>query len=273
MFSCWPPTERVSRIDTAHLTRLLHRLRSGEIGVEDAIAELTMLPYQDMGFARLDHHRALRTGDPEIVFGQSKTPAQIAAIMEQLAARNGTVLCSRASEDAFEATQQRIPHAIYDAVARVIVVRQSPERIPGPDGVTVVSAGTADLPVAEEAALTVEALGHAVTRLNDVGVAGLHRLLAVVDELRAANVLIVVAGMEGALPGVVAGLVAVPVIAVPTSVGYGANFDGIAALLTMLNSCAAGLAVVNIDNGVGAGVMAVRINRLAQVSQNAAAME
>ncbi len=260
-------------MDAAYLRDLLHRLRSGHVDVEAVLGELTMLPYQDVGFARLDHHRALRTGTPEIVFGQSKTPAQIAVIMEQLAARNRTVLCSRASEEAFEATRRLVPHAAYDATARAIVVRQSPERAPSMPGITVVSAGTADLPVAEEAALTAEVLGHAVTRVNDVGVAGLHRLLAVLEELRSANVLIVVAGMEGALPSVVAGLVDVPVVAVPTSVGYGASFDGLAALLAMLNSCAVGLAVVNIDNGVGAGVMAARINHLAHASQTGAAVE
>lgn len=260
-------------MDAVYLTRLLYRLRVGEIEVEDALGELTMLPYQDVGFARLDHHRALRTGAPEIVYGQSKTPTQIATIMEQLAARNQTVLCSRASEEAFETTRRLVPHAVYHASARAIVVRQSSAQTGDMDGVTVVSAGTADLPVADEAALTAETLGHVVTRLNDVGIAGLHRILAVLEELRSANVLIVVAGMEGALPGVVAGLVDVPVIALPTSVGYGASFDGLAALLTMLNSCAAGLAVVNIDNGVGAGVMAARINRLAHIGQPIAAVD
>jgi NCAIR mutase (PurE)-related protein len=251
-------------MDITHLTRLLEAVRAQEIGVNDAIEELKMLPYEDLGYARLDHHRALRTGFPEIVFGASKTPEQIAAIVERLASRNRTVLCSRASEDAFLVVQRTLPHATYHPAERMIVVEapssEREERLPG---VTVVSAGTSDLPVAEEAALTAEAMGHAVERVVDVGVAGLHRVLAALETLHRSHVVVVVAGMEGALPSVIAGLVDVPVIAVPTSVGYGASFGGLAALLGMLNSCALGMAVVNIDNGLGAGVMAAMINRQA----------
>jgi pyridinium-3,5-biscarboxylic acid mononucleotide synthase len=251
-------------MDITHLTRLLEAVQARQIGIADALDELKTLPYEDLGFARLDHHRALRTGFPEIVFGASKTPEQIAAILERLAARNRIVLCTRASEEAFVVTQRVLPHAVYHAQARIIVVEEpnttAPERF---SGVAVVSAGTSDLAVAEEVALVAEAMGHRVERITDVGVAGLHRVLATVECLRACNVVVVVAGMEGALPSVVAGLVDVPVIAVPTSVGYGASFGGVAALLGMLNSCALGMAVVNIDNGVGAGVMAAMINRQA----------
>lgn len=248
-------------MDAAHLTRLLDRVRSHEIDVEDALEQLKLLPYEDLGYARLDHHRALRTGFPEIVFGSSKSPDQVATILQRLAARNHTVLCSRASESAYAATQAVLPHAIYHREARMIEVRDAGTRPAPLTGIVVVSAGTGDLPIAEEAAVTAGAMGNAVVRVQDVGVAGLHRILDALEVLREATVVIVVAGMEGALPGVVAGLLDVPVIAVPTSVGYGAGFGGLAPLLTMLNSCALGTAVVNIDNGVGAAVMASMINR------------
>jgi pyridinium-3,5-biscarboxylic acid mononucleotide synthase len=251
-------------MDAAYLRRLLDQVRASELDIEDVLRELLELPYENIGIARIDHHRALRTGFPEIVFGDSKTPAQAVAIMERLANRNDTVLCTRASHEIFAAVQGTLPHAVYHELARMIVVRQPSddrERLPG---IVIASAGTGDLRVAEEAALTAEAMGHLVERINDVGVAGLHRLLDCVDRLREAHVVIAVAGMEGALPGVVAGLVDVPVIAVPTSVGYGTSFGGVSALLTMLNSCAIGLTVVNIDNGVGAGAMAAMINRQSQ---------
>jgi NCAIR mutase (PurE)-related protein len=261
-------------MDITHLTRLLTAVRAQDIGVDEALAELRMLPYEDIGYARLDHHRALRTGYPEIVLGGSKAPDQVATILERLAPRNRTVLCTRASQDAFVATQRILPHASYHATARMIVVEapgsEPAERLAG---VTVVSAGTGDLPVAEEVALTAEAMGHAVERIIDVGVAGLHRVVSALDVLHRSNVVVVVAGMEGALPSVVAGLVEVPVIAVPTSVGYGASFGGLAALLGMLNSCALGMAVVNIDNGAGAGALAARINRQAQGARAALAVE
>jgi NCAIR mutase (PurE)-related protein len=254
-------------MDTAHLTKLLARVRSQDVGIEEALEELKKLPYEDLGYARLDHHRALRTGFPEIVFGGSKTREQIAEILARLAARNQAVLCTRVSEDAFAAVQRVVPHAAYHRIPRMIVI-EAPSTEPRKlvAGITVVSAGTSDLPIAEEAALTAETMGHAVQRIGDVGIAGLHRVLSVLEALRASSVVIAVAGMEGALPSVIAGLIDVPVIAVPTSVGYGSSFGGLAALLAMLNSCALGMAVVNIDNGVGAGVMAVMINRQSNAS-------
>lgn len=260
-------------MDTTSLKTLLQQVRSGDVGIEAALEALAVLPYEDLGFARLDHHRPVRTGFPEIVFGQGKPPAQLATIVERLAQRNSVVLCTRVAEEAVPVVQRAVPHAVYVPAARALVVRrpgqslesgQQAQRAPGDGsytGVAVVSAGTTDEPVAEEAALTAEVMGHAVDRIYDVGVAGLHRILGALDRVRAANVVVVVAGMDGALPSVVTGLVAVPVIAVPTSIGYGASFGGITALLGMLNTCALGAAVVNIDNGVAAGVMAAMINR------------
>jgi NCAIR mutase (PurE)-related protein len=227
--------------------------------VDDALASLRSLPYEDLGFAKLDHHRELREGFPEVVLGLGKTPAQVAAIAERISARSGRVLITRVSAEHFAAVAALVPDAVYHADARLITVER--ERAPRYPGVMVLCAGTADLPVAEEAAITAEMMGNAVERHYDVGVAGIHRLLDRVERLRRASVLVVVAGMEGALPSVVAGLVSTPVIAVPTSIGYGASFGGLAALLGMLNSCAAGVAVVNIDNGFGAGYMAALINR------------
>jgi NCAIR mutase (PurE)-related protein len=238
-------------------------VRSGEIPLEHALERLAVFPYEDLGYARVDHHRSLRNGFPEIVYGDSKTPQQIAEILASLASANPVALCSRASPEAYAAVRDKMPHAIYHPGARMIVIQQSDSDQSRFPGVTVVSAGTGDLSVADEAAITSEAMGHEVVRITDVGVAGLHRVLGVLEQLRSSNVLVVVAGMEGALPSVVAGLVEVPVIAVPTSVGYGTSFGGLASLLTMLNSCAAGVAVVNIDNGVGAGALAARINRQA----------
>ncbi len=220
-----------------------------------------MLPYEDVGFAKIDHHRALRDSLPEVVLGQGKSPEQVAEIARRLAERAGRVLVTRADRACFEAVRAALPDATYHETARAITLDRRPE--PKQPGVTVLCAGTADLPVAEEAAVTAELMGSAVERVNDVGVAGLHRLLDHLPALRDARALVAVAGMEGALPSVVAGLVAVPVIAVPTSVGYGASFGGIAPLLAMLNACAAGVAVVNIDNGFGAGYLAAVINRLA----------
>lgn len=219
------------------------------------------MPYENLGFAKIDHHRSLRDGFPEVVLGEGKTPEQIAAIAERLAERNDRVLVTRATPEAYAAVRAALPDARYHETARCITVERSP--VERRAGVVVLSAGTADLPVAEEAVVTATMMGCDVARVFDVGVAGIHRLLDHLDLLQAANVVVVVAGMEGALPSVVGGLVGVPVIAVPTSVGYGASFDGLAALLTMLNSCAAGVAVVNIDNGFGAGYLAAVINRLA----------
>ncbi len=249
-------------MDPDSLRLLLESVRGGETSTDEALERLRALPYEDLGFATLDHHRALRRGFPEVVFCQGKTPAQVAAIVERLAARGPVVLGTRATPAHYAAVRARVPEARYHEVARAITVeRESRPRTPG---VTVVSAGTSDLPVAEEVALTAEVMGHEVDRIYDVGVAGLHRLLAHVERLRRARVVVVVAGMEGALPSVVAGLLAAPVIAVPTSVGYGASFGGVAALLGMLNSCSGGIAVVNIDNGFGAGTLAAMINRPAR---------
>ena len=236
-------------------------MAAGKTPVEEALEELRMLPYEDLGFAKLDHHRALRDYLPEVVLGQGKTPEQVVAIATRLAEQSGRLLVTRAGADIFAAVKERLPDALYHETARAITLdrrRQTPE-----GGVTILCAGTSDLPVAEEAAVTAELMGCAVERVYDVGVAGIHRLLDYLPQLREARALVVVAGMEGALPSVVAGLVAVPVMAVPTSVGYGASFQGIAPLLTMLNTCAAGVAVVNIDNGYGAGYLAALINRLA----------
>ena len=247
--------------DEAKVRRLLQQVQSGETDIEEALRWLRDLPYEDLGFARVDHHRALRRGVPETVFCQGKTPQQVAAIVERLTARNSLVLATRADPVAFAAVQAVAPSAIYHPLSRVITVGDMPPVAPDAPYVLVVTAGTSDLPVAEEAALTARACGSRVERLNDVGVSGLHRLLDARDVLQGANVLVVVAGMEGALPSVVGGLVACPVIAVPTSVGYGASFGGLAALLAMLNSCVPGVSVVNIDNGYGAGYSAHLINQ------------
>jgi NCAIR mutase (PurE)-related protein len=224
------------------------------------LARLRGLPYEDLVFAKVDHHRALRGGAAEAVFCPGKTPEQVVAIVERLAARHANVLATRAGADVAAAVAAAgLPHA-YHAPARLLVVR--PEPVEGVGLIAVASAGTADLPVAEEAALVAEALGNRVERIGDCGVAGLHRLLAHYDLLAEANVIVAVAGMEGALPSVVGGLVDRPVIAVPTSIGYGASFGGVAALLAMLNSCASGVSVVNIDNGYGAAHQASQINHL-----------
>ena len=244
---------------------LLERVHRGELTPADAhealATRLRGLPFEDLGFARVDHHRALRQGFPEVVLGLGKTPAQIAAIAERIVARGQTLLVTRADRDAYEAVATVVPAAQYREAARAILLRQSDIQ-PGIGTVLVAAAGTSDLGVAEEAAVTAEVMGNTVDRLFDVGVAGLHRLLREHERLQSARVIVVVAGMEGALPSVVAGLVQVPVIAVPTSIGYGASFGGVAALLGMLNSCANGVSVVNIDNGFGAGCIASLINHL-----------
>ena len=249
----------VSVIDEERLRALLSAVRDGGIDLEQAVQTLRDLPYEDLGFAKVDHHRALRDGFPEVILGLGKTPEQIAAIAERLAARNDRLLVTRAGPEAYAAVQRVLPDAVYHEAARAIVLDRGVRC--RRSGVVVVCAGTADLPVAEEAALTVELIGSEAERIYDVGVAGIHRLLAALPRLRAARAIVAVAGMEGALPSVLAGLVSTPVVAVPTSVGYGASLNGIAALLTMLNSCAAGVSVVNIDNGFGAGYIAAMINR------------
>lgn len=249
--------------DDNRVLQLLRAVESGGLTSASALEKLRYLPYEDIGFARLDHHRALRQGLPEVVFGLGKSPAQVRGILERLAPTADKLLVTRIEQPVWEYVRDVVPDAMYYPDAKAIVYERdtSPQRV---EGVLVVSAGTADIPVAEEACLTAELMGHRADRIYDVGVAGIHRLLDVAPRLRAANVLVVVAGMEGALPSVVAGLVECPVIAVPTSVGYGASFGGLAPLLTMLNSCATGVSVVNIDNGFGAGYMAASINNLAQ---------
>lgn len=246
-----------------HIRDLLERLAAGEVSVDDALADLKWLPYENLEYARVDTHRRLRTGFPEVVYCASKTTEQVVGIVERLASHHDFVLASRATPEHFASIAAILPHAVYHEVARIIEIRGGPRPEPadtaGP--VLVVAAGTSDLPVAEEAAVTAECLGSRVGRVYDVGVAGLHRLLDVRPQLDAAGVIIVVAGMEGALASVVGGLVEQPVVAVPTSVGYGASFQGLAALLSMLNACATGIAVVNIDNGFGAGYFAHLINK------------
>ena len=247
------------------LRDLLDEVRNGGLTPEAAHAQLLQFlrhaPYEDLGFARVDHHRSIRQGFPEVVFGQGKTPAQIAQIAERIVNSGQNLLVTRTDAAAFAAVAALLPGAAFNELARTISLHVTPAP-PGRGIVVLAAAGTADLPVAEEAAVCLEIMGNSVDRLYDVGVAGLHRLLAVHDRLTAARVVIVVAGMEGALPSVVGGLVDVPVIAVPTSVGYGASFGGITALLAMLNSCATGISVVNIDNGFGAAAIASAINHL-----------
>ena len=221
---------------------------------------LRQAPFEDIGFARVDHHRSLRQGFPEVVFGPGKTPEQIAAIAERIVSAGHSLLITRTDAHAFDTVRQKVPDAIFHDLARTIT--RAGNAPPGKGIVVVAAAGTADLPVAEEAAITAEMMGNQVDRMYDVGVAGLHRLLSEHHRLIAARVIIVVAGMEGALPSVVGGLVDVPVVAVPTSVGYGASFGGLTALLAMLNSCASGVSVVNIDNGFGAAAIASSINHL-----------
>ncbi len=242
-----------------HLLELLRGVRDSRLSLEDAVERLRDLPYEDLGFARPDHHRALRRGFPEVVFCQGKSSDQVAEIVASLARRHDRVLATRASRQAYDATRSRVPDATYHDLARAIVVNRAADQ-ERQAGILIVTGGTSDIPVAEEAALTAELMGNAVERLYDVGVAGIHRLLDNAQAIRRARVVIVVAGMEGALASVVGGLASGPVIAVPTSVGYGASFGGLAALLAMLNSCAPGVAVVNIDNGFGAGYLAGLIN-------------
>ncbi|HMG74450.1 MAG TPA: nickel pincer cofactor biosynthesis protein LarB [Pyrinomonadaceae bacterium] len=241
------------------LRELLNEVRAGTRTVESALDRLRDLPFEDLGYARLDHHRALRTGFPEVVFCEGKSVDQIVEILERLEQKHSPVLATRASREVFEAVATRIPSANYFDEARIIQIGVNGAE-PTQTIVLVVCAGTADVPVAEEAAVTAGALGSRVEKLYDVGVAGVHRLLAARDRLNAANVIVVVAGMDGVLPTIVGGLVAAPVIAVPTSIGYGTGLGGVSALMTMLNACAPGIAVVNIDNGFGAGYLGHLIN-------------
>ena len=242
-----------------HVRDLLRQVADGSLDVTQALDALALEPTESLGFATIDHHRALRQGFPEVVYGAGKTPDQIREIARRISARGDGVLVTRIAEDAAEHLRSSMPSVEVNALARTAYVPGSSPAPRGTGTVAVVTAGTSDLPVAEEAAVTLDALGDCVMRVTDVGVAGIHRVLAKHKELASAAVVIVVAGMDGALPSVVGGMVRAPVIAVPTSVGYGASFGGIAALLTMLNSCASGVTVVNIDNGFGAAVAASRI--------------
>ena len=247
-------------MDRDALKRLLTGVRAGRVQVRDALERLQGFPSESLGFATVDTHRAARRGFPETVYGPGKTIAQIVAIVDKLHAAGQTAMVTRVGPDVHEAIRERHTGAAYSPSARAVVLRAGRARAPRP-GVVVISAGTTDIGVAEEAALTAEVMGEEVVRIFDVGIAGLHRLLSHRETLARANVIVAVAGMEGALPSVIAGLVACPVIGVPTSVGYGTGAAGVAALLTMLNTCASGLAVVNIDNGHGAGCLASLINR------------
>lgn len=245
------------------LESLLAEVAAGRLAPDAALDRLRHLPFEDIVFARVDHHRSLRQGQPEVVYCEGKTPDQVVSICQRLAAMTGSFLGTRCSEQHATALRGAFPRMVWTPLARTVhlLPESASEALPKAGTILIVSAGTSDLPVAEEAAVVAEVFGHRVERLTDVGVAGIHRLFACGDRLQEADVIIVVAGMEGALPSVIGGLVAVPVIAVPTSVGYGASFGGLAALLGMLNSCAAGVTVVNIDNGFGAAAAASRICR------------
>ena len=256
-------------LDTQRLKTLLERVRAGELAVDEALRSLGDMPVRDLGHTQLDTHRALRCGDAEVIYGAGKTPRQLVEIARALLEHHERLLATRIDDQGAAALVEAFPRARWHPLSRVVTVE--PDDVPPGEGlVLVVSAGTSDGPVAEEAALTARMMGARVETLGDVGVAGLHRLLARTAKLREARALVVVAGMEGALPSVVGGLVERPVVAVPTSVGYGSSFGGLAPLLAMLNSCAAGVTVVNIDNGFGAGCAAARINRLARAQAPAA---
>ncbi len=248
-------------MNVAILKKLLEDIKRGALSTDDGLEQLKVLPFEELEFATLDSHRALRQGFPEVIFGEGKTTAQIRAIARKMLARRENVLITRLGRPKAAALKKAFPKAACNETAGTLLIKSHAIRETGLGAVLVVSAGTSDMPVAEEAAVTAECMGNRVRRLYDVGVAGIHRLLHKKDEVRSANVLIVVAGMEGALPSVVAGLVERPVIAVPTSVGYGANLGGLTTLMAMLNSCASGVSVVNIDNGFGAGYVASLINR------------
>ncbi|MFZ5352495.1 MAG: nickel pincer cofactor biosynthesis protein LarB [Bacillota bacterium] len=247
-------------MDEKFVKQLLSSVKNGNVDIDEAVDMLRKLPYEDLGFAKLDNHRKLRKGSGEVIYCEGKTPEQCSLIFEKMLESNSNVLGTRANVDIYEAVKSRAADAVYNAAARTITVMRG-EQVPGKGKVVIATGGTSDIPVAEEAAVTAAFMGSNVHRLYDVGVAGIHRLLMNSDMLVDADVIVAVAGMEGALASVVAGLVSCPVIAVPTSVGYGANFGGLSALLTMINSCASGIAVVNIDNGFGAGYMAALINR------------
>lgn len=249
-------------MNAEQLKALLTQVKNDDTSVEDALEQLRELPYHDLEYAKVDYHRELRNGFPEVIYSPGKSLDQIRGIVTDMLARTtGNILASRASEEVYEAIRELTPDAVYYKEARSVVVKREPYRV-SEGTIAVVSAGTSDIPVAEEAAVTAEVMGNRVKRLYDVGVAGIHRLLDNVDVINHARVIIVVAGMEGALASVVGGLTDKPVVAVPTSIGYGANFGGVSALLGMLTSCAGGIGVVNIDNGFGAACLASKINQL-----------
>ncbi len=248
-------------MDELILRDLLKKFQKEEIDLNTLVERLRVLPYEDLGFAKVDHHRSIRRGAPEVIFGEGKTSEQIISVISALYRTGNCIMVTRTQKEVFEQVKTHFKEAIYFDQARMIVIRKRrKKRRGGP--ILVISAGTSDIPVAEEAAVTAEVLGNRVERLYDVGVAGIHRLFNNIGLIRSANVLIVVAGMEGALPSIVGGVVDVPVIAVPTSIGYGASLGGLAALLGMLNTCVPGVSVVNIDNGFGAGYLAHKINNL-----------
>lgn len=248
------------------IKELLEQVKQGEVTVEEATQSIKKLPFEDIGYAKVDHHRHIRNGYPEVIYCENKATEHIYGIMETMVQRGTNILATRASEEVYEAVKELAPHMEYNALARIITVIQTPPK-KSQGSILVMTAGTADIAVAEEAAITAEMLGNKVERLFDVGVAGIHRLLSHLTLLQEASVIVTVAGMEGALASVVGGLVECPVIAVPTSVGYGANFGGVSALLTMLNSCASGIGVVNIDNGFGGGYLASTINRQIEIAR------
>lgn len=249
-------------MDKEAIRACLERYRQGAATMEESVEAISRMPYENMGFAQLDYHREMRQGFPEVIFAEGKTNEQTRRIFSRLLAESKkSVMATRVSEDMAAFVREAVPEAVYDEAARILYVRRNVEAADESRRVLVLTAGTSDIPVAREAALTAELLGNAVDTCFDVGVAGIHRLFAHEEEIMRANVIIVVAGMEGALASVVGGMTARPVIAVPTSVGYGASFHGLSALLAMLNSCAAGVAVMNIDNGYGAGVLASKINK------------
>jgi NCAIR mutase (PurE)-related protein len=250
-------------MDKNRIAEILEQYKQGTVDLAQALDQFKSFPYENLEFARVDHHRHLRQGFPEVIFGQGKSESQIAGIVSKLLRPDNNVLVTRATVSAYEAVKEVAPEAQFHSLARLITIKHK-LALQAETKITVVSAGTADLPVAEEAAITAEIIGNEVERIYDVGVAGLHRLLGEYDRLRRARVIVCVAGMEGALPSVVGGLVDVPVIAVPTSVGYGTAFGGLTALLGMLNSCSSNVVVVNIDNGFGAGFAASLINRSAK---------
>jgi hypothetical protein len=247
-------------VNEEKIISLIEKIRSGEISNGDALSLLKTLPYEDIDFACIDHHRPLRTGQPEVIYSEGKSGIQVKEIAEKLAENNNVVMATRASEELFTFMKPHFPEITYNTHGRIIIIGKIPEPVTE-KRILVITGGTTDIPVAEEAAVTAEVMGSPVDRLFDVGIAGVHRILSKIDILHRANVIIAVAGMEGALPSFAAGLVSRPVIAVPTSVGYGANFGGVSALLTMINSCVPGVSTVNIDNGFGAGYLAAIINR------------